>query len=84
MRRTFGKLYNVKGVCMPVKKDVKTKLKLFSAEFEIWTNEIYLLPTIRLMCNNHIYCRKNLEICFHFMCFNARLFFVEREAEGAV
>lgn len=82
MRKAFGKVFDIRGIYPPIKEGVKTKLKLFSARFEIWTNEIYLLPTIRILYNNPQYHRKTLEIFFHFLCFNIRLFLVERETNS--
>ena len=55
----------------------KTKMKLFRKDFAIGKDEIHLLPTIRLKWNDMIYTRKNFAICFHFLCFNARLLFME-------
>lgn len=56
------------------------KYKLFRCDFETWKNELYILPTIKVVINNMIYCEKNLSIEFHFITLHARLLFF-REVE---
>lgn len=52
-------------------------MKLFRKDFQIWKNEIYLLPTIKVCINNPVYAKRNLSLEVHFLVFNARLLWLE-------
>ena len=51
--------------------------RLKSKDFGSWGNDIYILPTVRLFIDNHIYLDKNFSIEFHFLIFHARLLFMK-------
>lgn len=51
--------------------------KLFRRDFQIWKNEINVLPTIKVVINNAVYCENNFSIEFHFLTLHARLLFLE-------
>ena len=53
-------------------------MKLYRKDFEISKRVICLLPTIRIVWNEMMYCEKNLSISFHFLCLHARLLFLEK------
>lgn len=53
------------------------RYKLFRKDFEIWTNDIYLLPTPRVYVNNMLYTERNISIELHFLVFHARMLFME-------
>ena len=53
-------------------------MELYCKNFEVSKNVICLLPTIRIVRNEMVYCEKNLSISFHFLCFHARLLFLEK------
>lgn len=52
-------------------------MKLYKKNFKIWQNEIFLLPTFKIVINNPIYVFKNLSVEFHFLIFHARLMWAE-------
>lgn len=52
------------------------KYKLFRKDFEIWKQDIFLLPTFRIAINDLIYTQENLSIEFHFLVFHGRLLFL--------
>lgn len=52
------------------------KYKLYKKNFEIWKNDIHILPTIRLVINDRVYMRRNFSISFHWLVFNGRLLFM--------
>ena len=52
------------------------KYKLYKKDFQIWKNDIHLLPTIRLIINDIAYMRRNFSISFHWLVFNGRLLFM--------
>lgn len=56
-------------------------MELYRKDFEIWKNEIYLLPTIKVLKDNMMYCRSNFSIEFHFLVFHARLIFMRKKVE---
>ena len=49
------------------------KYKLYRKDFQVCVNDIYVLPTIRLFIDNHMYVDKNFSIELHFMVFHSRL-----------
>lgn len=53
------------------------KYTLCRKDFEIYKNDINLLPTIRTVINDRMYTEKNFSIEFHFLVFHARLLFVK-------
>lgn len=53
------------------------RYKLYRKDFEIYKNDIHLLPTIRMVINDRMYTEKNFSIEFHFLVFHARLLFVK-------
>ncbi len=57
-------------------------MKLKRKDFEIWKNDIYIIPTFRMFINNMIYTNRNFSIEFHWLVFHARLLWVA-ESEGA-
>lgn len=59
------------------------KYKLFRKDFEIWRDEIFFLPTVKIVINNMIYAEQNFSIEFHFLVFHARLLFFKKE-EGEI
>lgn len=52
------------------------KYKLYRKDFQIWKDNIYLLPTFRLVINDAVYMRRNFSISFHWLVFNGRLLFM--------
>ena len=59
-------------------------MSLYKVNCEIWRNNIYLLPTIQIITRSAVYAVygpkcKSLAIEFHWLVFNARLLFLERE-----
>lgn len=52
------------------------KYKLNRKNFEIRENDIYLLPTFRLIVNDMGYVRRNFSISFHWLVFHGRLLFM--------
>ena len=55
------------------------KYKLFRKNFEVWKNEITLLPTITITINDMIYCKKSIAIRFDWLVFHCRLLWLEQE-----
>lgn len=53
------------------------KYKLFRKDFEIYKNDIHLLPTIRVVVNDYMYIKKNFSIEFHFLTLHSRLLFMK-------
>ena len=53
------------------------KYKLERKDFGIYKDDIYILPTIRLLIDNMLYLDKNFAIEFHFLVFHSRLLFME-------
>lgn len=53
------------------------KYKLFRKDFEIWKDDISLLPNIRLYLNDPYIIVKNWSIEFHFLVFHSRLLFIK-------
>lgn len=54
------------------------KYELDKMDFEIYENDIYLLPTVRVYINDMMYIQPNFSIEFHFLIFHGRLFFVKK------
>lgn len=52
------------------------KYKLYKKNFEAYGNDIYLLPTFRLVINDMGYIRRNISISFHWLVFHGRLLFM--------
>ena len=55
------------------------KYKLDRKDFQIYKNDIYILPTFRLYLDNHMYVDKNFSIEFHFIVFHSRLLFMKEK-----
>ena len=53
------------------------KYKLHSKDFEIWKQDLYILPTVRVFIDNRMYLDRNFSIEFHFLMLHARLLFME-------
>ena len=53
-------------------------MKLYRKYFQIWRNQLYLFPSIRITWNDPLYTEKNFAIEFHFLFFHARLLFLEK------
>lgn len=54
-------------------------MKLFRKDFEVWKDQIHILPNIEIIKNNMIYNGRNFAICFHWLVFHARLLWLESE-----
>jgi len=52
-------------------------MKLRAKDFQVWKNEITLIPTIQIVLNEPLYPMNNIELSFHFLVFHARLLWVE-------
>ena len=52
-------------------------MKLFRKNFEVWKDDIYILPTIEIRINNMMYEEKNFSIMFHWIVFHARLLWLK-------
>lgn len=52
-------------------------MKLKIKQFKIYTNWIFLLPTIQIDLNSAQYMEPNFAICFHFLIFHARLLWIK-------
>ena len=52
-------------------------LKLYKVNREIWSNNLYLLPTIQIKARNPVYTCKNLAIELHFLFFHVRFLLLE-------
>ena len=55
------------------------KYKLYRKDFQIYKNDIYILPSIRLFIDNHMYIDKNFSVEFHFIVFHIRLLFMNEK-----
>ena len=55
------------------------KYELFRKNFEIWKNEISLLPAITITINDLVYCKRNFAIRFDWLVFHCRLLWMEQE-----
>lgn len=53
------------------------KMKLFRKNFEVWKDDIYIMPTIEIRINNMMYEEKNFSIMFHWIVFHARLLWLK-------
>ena len=53
------------------------KYKLDRKDFQVYTNDIYILPTIRVYLDNLIYLDRNFSIEFHWLVFHGRLLFMK-------
>lgn len=53
------------------------KYRLDRTDFEVYKNDIYLLPTIGIIVNNKIYTKENFSIEFHFLVFHGRMLFMK-------
>ena len=56
---------------------MKTKYKLSRKWCEIYKNKIFLLPTIVVNGMDWLYTTKNFSIEFHFLCFHAKLLWMD-------
>lgn len=54
------------------------KYELDKMDFEIYENDIYLLPTVRVYINDMMYIQQNFLIEFHFLIFHGRLLFMKK------
>ena len=52
------------------------KYKLERKDFQIWGDDIFLLPTFRVVVNDMAYIRDNFSISFHWFVFHGRLLFM--------
>jgi len=57
-------------------------MTFYRAKFNVWANEIFILPTIRIVRNHPIYSLRNLSIEFHWIVFHARVMWMEKEDGG--
>lgn len=55
------------------------KYKLERHDFGIFTKDIYLFPTIRIITDNHCYLDKNISIEFHFLMVHCRLLWLKEK-----
>lgn len=55
------------------------KYKLARKDFQMYKNDIYILPTFRLYLDNHMYIDKNFSVEFHFIVFHIRLLFMNEK-----
>lgn len=51
-------------------------MKLYKKDFCVYKDWLTLLPTIEIHFNNAIYVNKNIEVCFSWVIFHARLLFI--------
>ena len=58
------------------------KYRLDRKDFEIYNNDFYLFPTIRIFIDNLIYAHRNFSIEFHFLVFHSRLLFMKDKGES--
>jgi hypothetical protein len=56
---------------------IKMKYKLERKDFEIWKQDIFLLPTFRIAINDVVYIQENFSIEFHFLVWHGRLLFIK-------
>lgn len=54
------------------------KYKLERKDFQIWKDNIYLLPTINISIDDVMYINKNFSIEFHWLAFHGRLLFMKQ------
>jgi len=57
-------------------------MKVTRKDFVIWKNDIYIIPTFRMVINDHIYTNRNFSIEFHWIVFHARLLWVEERKDA--
>jgi len=57
-------------------------MKLTEKLFKVWTDDIYILPTIRIYIDSPIYRNHNISIEFHWIVFHTLLLFEERRYAG--
>lgn len=55
------------------------KYKLYRKDFQMCKNDFYILPSIRLFIDNHMYIDKNFSVEFHFIVFHIRLLFMNEK-----
>lgn len=54
------------------------KYRLERKDFQIWKDNIYLLPTININIDDMMYINRNFSIEFHFLMFHGRLLFMKQ------
>lgn len=54
------------------------KYRLERKDFQIWKDNIYLLPTINISIDDMMYINRNFSIEFHFLMFHGRLLFMKQ------
>ena len=54
-------------------------MKFNRADFQIWKNVIYVIPTVKITINDLIYCDKNVSIEIHFLVFHLRILFMQED-----
>lgn len=48
----------------------------------MYTDRWYILPTVIIQGDDHLYMDRNFTVEFHFLCFHARLMWVEKGHQG--
>ena len=54
-------------------------MELYQKKIEIYTNSIYLIPTIKIVLKEYCFLGKTRGIEFHFLCFRGRLLWLEED-----
>ncbi len=55
-------------------------MKMYRKDFCVWKNEIYIIPTFKMIVNNPIYTNRNISIEFHWLIFHARVLWMEERS----
>ena len=56
-------------------------MKLYKVDREVWSNNLYLLPTVQIKTRTPVYTCKNLAIELHFLIFHVRFLFLEEKEQ---
>lgn len=54
-------------------------MKFNRADFQIWKNVIYVIPTVKITIHDLIYWDKNVSIEIHFLVFHLRILFMQED-----
>lgn len=54
-------------------------MKFYRKDFFVDCRTITLIPTIMITFNNLMYIRDNIDVRFHWLCFNARIMWMKEE-----